>query len=125
MKSRYQKIVTAFVLVAIIGIVVYYSFPKSDCDEGCSCDKKSDEGFKTHAMRSMMGEKLYTPHVRQHLISYANHPQHNPVKQRFVPVPDSTDSMYDQMKSMRGTPVSKSMDTMTNDQLSPFINYTQ
>lgn len=99
-------------LVIVAGLVGYMSWSSNSNDSGsCGCGNSlQNEGYISPSLRGMNKETLYKP--KEKLINYAKPPE------RFVP---SGNSMMNQMNQMRGSPVSKSMNSMA----SPFINYGQ
>lgn len=107
-------------LVVVVGVLLYMSWTPNNGSCGCAVAGGQYEGYISPALKSMaeqnMKESLYTPKPKENLITYARPPE------RFVPAP----SMQMQINSMRGSPVSKSMNSMApSDPQSPFINYAQ
>ena len=104
-KHKVCALIAIFLFCMVVGYVLY---PVSQ--DGCGCGKS--EGYVSPSLKSMQEktkEGIYNPNSAykpREGIQYAN-----PVKQGFAP------SMRQQMNTMRGQPVAKSMNS-----LSPFIN---
>lgn len=110
-------------LVVVAGVIVYMCWPPNNSGGNCGCSSSVQyEGYVSPALRHMAEnnkkENLYQP--KEKLIHY-----NKPPSERFVPAPPGN-SMSQQMNSMRGSPVSKSMNSMaSSNSVSPFINYAQ
>jgi len=101
-------------LVVVAGALVYMTREPTNSTGGCGCAvPQRQEGYVSPALKHM-SEGLYKRPEK--LITYAKPPE------RFVPA--SGNSMMAQMNTMRGSPVSKSMNSMKSDPQSPFINYS-
>ena len=120
LKSKKHMLCALICLVVIVGAVMVLSWtPKNGEGGNCGCAMAGQyEGLytpKTPALQS-----LYKENKPKHRLIHYNKPS-----ERFVPLP-AGNSMMNQMNSMRGTPVSKSMNSMApSNPQSPFINYGQ
>ena len=117
-------------LLFVAGVLIFMSMGESKHkdEESCGCgNPPQNEGYISPSLRSMMDKKesLYTP-PKEKLINYVKPPErfvpsvNKPPQERFVPN-ENGNSMMNQMNQMRGSPVSKSMNSMA----SPVINFGQ